>query len=155
MPISDPNVLFHAYVELANKSTEVVWVRNAAMLIANSFLVAALGFPNLQPIHAILTWAGMIVCVLWGIMTFVGWEYYYDMHQLVSLATGLVFVETRYFGDVVFICNMLLILVFFVIYFFAWRRLYRPAPTTSIQRRAPDGPSVQARQGNVSSRSGR
>jgi hypothetical protein len=127
MAISDPNVLFHAYVELANKSTEVVWARNAAMLIANSFLIAAMGLPNLRPIHGVITGVGMSVCVLWAVMTWLGWEYYYYMHDFITdAAPNLVFVRNRYFGDWILICNMLLILAFFVIYYFAWKRPLPP-----------------------------
>jgi len=127
MAISDPNVLFHAYVELANKSTEVVWARNAAMLIANSFLIAAMGLPNLRRIHGVITSAGIVVCLLWGAMTWIGWGYYYDMHKLITdAAPNLVFVETRYWGDKIFWCNMVLILAFVVIYACAW--IWPPPP---------------------------
>jgi hypothetical protein len=112
----DP-VLFQADIDLANMSTEVIWLRNSAMLAAHSLMIVALGLAPLERLQLTIAVAGMAICLLWLVMTVAGWRYYYQMHErITAVEPSYVFVTTRWGGDVIFICNALLILVFFIIY---------------------------------------
>jgi hypothetical protein len=115
--ISDPTVLFKAYVDLANVSTHVIWARNSAMLVANSFMIVAFTGAELQAVQWTIALAGVAVCLLWLVMTCVGWSYFYQRHDHVTKDTDIPpFVRRKWIGDVIFICNVALILVFLIIY---------------------------------------
>jgi hypothetical protein len=55
-------------------------------------------------------------------MTVAGWQYYYQMHErITAVESSYAFVTTRWGGDVIFICNALLILVFLIVYARTWQ----------------------------------
>ena len=118
-------VLFKADVDLANMSTQVVWARNSAMLVANSFIFVALGAAQVrQRIQLVIAVAGMLVCVLWLFMTLQGWgSYHYKMHDRISAVVPDYPFGRKYLRDLIFDCNIALIGIFlsvYVIFFFIY-----------------------------------
>jgi hypothetical protein len=59
-----PIDLFQANIDLANMSTEVIWLRNSAMLAAHSLMIVALGLAPLERLQSTIAVAGMAICLL-------------------------------------------------------------------------------------------
>jgi hypothetical protein len=120
----DPAAFLKAYVDFANSERQVIWGRNSAMLVANSFMLTALGVSQFRTIQLAIASAGMVVCTLWFAMTLRGWHHYYQLHQNIKDISDISFEHVeprrRYVYDLIFICTALLILLFFIIHAIAW-----------------------------------
>jgi hypothetical protein len=75
----DAKATLKLYVDLINSERQAIWARNAALLVANSFIINAIKseLARSEPwLNLLFSFAGIAICVLWAIMTSVGWEYH-------------------------------------------------------------------------------
>jgi len=134
----DSDAIFRAYVDFANTATNVIWARNSAMLVANSFLIIPLTSKVRSNLQRWIAVGGILVCILWLIMTLEGWRYYYEMHKYIAAAAPAgTFQFPQGFGrDIIFLCTVALIFVFVAIYVY-WLSVHLRAPiaATTTSRR--------------------
>lgn len=72
--------LFACHVQKLNVEKQLIWQRYTAMLLANSVLVGLLGVnldslgPGSSNLREGICVLGIVLCVLWLVVTFNGWE---------------------------------------------------------------------------------
>jgi hypothetical protein len=117
------------YVDLINSERQAIWARTAAMLVANSFILNAIRF---QPgkveaagvgLNPFFGYAGLFLCLLWGIMTWHGWTYFHKcivegsrlpVDPCYNPLTKIKVIDRR--SDTIFICTMLAVVTFVAMY---------------------------------------
>lgn len=122
------------YVDLTNSERQAIWARTAAMLVANSFIITAirLGPANADaPSVTLFSWAGIGICLLWGIMAWRGWEI---AHGYMEAANRLPLRPPSnpfhhlgavgFNGDYIFWCTIAIIGIFIVLYWVMLASLY-------------------------------
>ena len=121
---SDTQTSVRIFVELTNSERQEIWSRNAAMIIANAFILSASQAVN-SGLVLVLAITGFAMCLLWAIMTWSGWVCFYMYMRLAasfptpdgqnpfSEIMGDLDFKSR---DVIFICSMLLIILFALVY---------------------------------------
>jgi|SRR5215208_4000875 len=63
---SDAMASLKLSVDLVNSERQVVWSRTAAMLVANSFIINALGgLPESMILHTVIALSGILLCFIW------------------------------------------------------------------------------------------
>ena len=74
------------HVDVANGEKQAIWTRHATMLVGNSIIVQALVRPERIDHHTalLLNIGGLVLCIAWGAMTWVGWDWFHK-----SLRAGL------------------------------------------------------------------
>ncbi len=126
MSVSDAMATLKLYIDLANSERAAIWSRNAAMLVGNSFIINAINSDAARAsiaLHLVFSFAGLIICVLWAIMTWNGWGWFYSyMRAANQLSLPL---EMNPFAklanilrrkDTIFVCTMLVIATFGMVY---------------------------------------
>lgn len=114
------------YVDLANAEKQAIWARHATMVVGNSLLINAVASELHLGIGFTLSLAGLFLCVLWGIMTWVGWSWFYKsiidakklpVHPLLNPFSSFPHKgEGDRHSDTIFKCTMAIIIIFGLVY---------------------------------------
>jgi hypothetical protein len=113
------------HLDNANGEKQAIWTRHATMLVGNSIIVQALVRPERFDHYTalFLNIAGLALCILWGAMTWGGWDWFYK-----SLRAGAIIQVDPIFNpfadlsnptrrrDHVFIVTMLVVCLFTLLY---------------------------------------
>jgi hypothetical protein len=119
-----------------------------SMLIGNSVIISAikLGEQEGSPaLNKALTWAGLALCVAWGIMDWQGWNFSHTLIEDAREAAKNLPVNpylkfpTTFGAEIIFYCAMSVVAVFFLIYIWllrkhGWWRFWKPAETKAVVR---------------------
>jgi hypothetical protein len=71
--------LYNTIVSRANVEAQVVWQRYNSILIANSVILYAVNSTAMEShprLKALLGVIGLLLCVLWGVLTWEGWHFW-------------------------------------------------------------------------------
>ena len=112
------------YVDLANSEKQAIWARHATMVVGNSLLINAVRSDPFSWTNVSLCVAGLVLCILWGIMTWVGWTWFYkamaDANKLPIDPLLNPFSSFPNLGDrrrdKIFMCTMAVIVIFGLVY---------------------------------------
>jgi len=114
------------YVDLANSEKQAIWARHATMVVGNSLLINAIETEKGSGVGTMLSGAGLVLCGLWGIMTWDGWKWFYkpilDAQKLPIKPELNPFSSFPHKGkgdrhsDTIFKCTMAMIVLFAFIY---------------------------------------
>ena len=116
---------------LIHTEIEAIWNRQMSMLIGNSVIISAIKLGEGSPaLNKGLTWAGLALCVAWGIMDWQGWNFSHvlieDAKKAAAAANLTVnpYVDfpTTFGAEIIFYCAMSVVLVFFLIYIWLLKR---------------------------------
>jgi hypothetical protein len=118
------------YVDLVNSERQAIWARYATMVVGNSLIFNAiiLGGRTSETVNlpynaaGILLCFGIILCVIWTVMTWVGWNWFRDLQEdAKKLCTGgsiNPFTQTKpRHPGVMFFCAMFVPFIFMLVYF--------------------------------------
>jgi hypothetical protein len=122
----DAKATLKLYVDLINSERAAIWARNAAMLVGNSFIINAIKSEPARSesgLNLLFSLAGIAICVLWFIMTWVGWAYSNKlMRKAEKLPVGdpqlnpFKWVGPTTYRDWILWCTMALIVLFALMY---------------------------------------
>jgi hypothetical protein len=66
-------------IDLVNSERQAIWARMGAMLVANSFIINAIGSFRLESSLGITFAAvGFLLCIIWALMVWDGWGWFYQ-----------------------------------------------------------------------------
>ena len=109
------------------------------MLIGNSVMISAIKLGEGSPaLNKGLTWAGLVLCVAWGVMNWQGWHFSHSLvenaQQITSHLSVKLFADwpTSFLQERIFYCAMLVVVVFSWIYLWllkkhGWWKFWQPA----------------------------
>src|SRR5688500_6546731 len=75
-PSEDLMAALKLYVDLANSEKQAIWARHATMVVGNSLLINAVMQKPEAWTNRFLNIAGLFICFLWTVMTWVGWDWF-------------------------------------------------------------------------------
>jgi hypothetical protein len=132
--LSDYLATLKLHVDMANSEKQAIWARQASMVVGNSLLINAIEFEKGSWTGSILSIAGLLLCVLWGIITSDGWKWSYkpilDAKKLPIPPELNPFSSFPHKGkgdrhsDVIFKCTMAMIGLFGLIYLVLFLRKF-------------------------------
>lgn len=73
--------LFQAYTNIVNSERQTIWQRNAAMVVANSFMLSLQRSPNKLFLTIVVNIFGVVLCLIWLRLTFCGWRFFYEVRD--------------------------------------------------------------------------
>ena len=112
------------YVDLVNSERQAIWTRHATMLVGNSILINAAAGDLGSRTSICLSFLGLFLCVLWGIITWDGWYWFYkgmeDAKKLpvdpaLNPFSSILSLTDRH-ADKIFKCTMAVIVIFGLVY---------------------------------------
>jgi len=128
-----------AITYLIHTEVEAVWNRQMSMLIGNSVMISAIKLGEGSPaLNKGLTWAGLALCVAWGVMNWQGWRFHHSLVEKAQQITNDLPVRpfegwpTTFRQEIIFYCAMLVVVVFAWIYIWllkkhAWWKFWQLA----------------------------
>ena len=132
----DASVITVTY--LIHTEIEAIWNRQMSMLIGNTVILGAIKLGENEALNKALTWAGLALCVAWGILDWQGWRFSHTLIEDAKKAAEHLPVNpyinfpTTFGAEIIFYCAMSVVVVFSLIYIWllrrhGWWRFWRPA----------------------------
>jgi hypothetical protein len=125
---ADAMAALKLYVDLANSERQAIWARHATMLVGNTLMLNA-ARPNAANPDAVSTLlfngAGLLLCVVWALMTWYGWGWFYDamekgnalpVDKSLNPFANIPDISVRR-KDSIFIFAMMVVAIFATVYF--------------------------------------
>lgn len=122
------------YIDLSNSEKQAIWARHATMIVGNSLIINAIRTePSTSSNSIWFNVAGLGLCVVWAIMTWVGWGWFYKaMQDSIKLVSDPLLNPFASFSnlasrrhDKVFICAMVVVGIFAFMYLIGLAPLLR------------------------------